>query len=101
MRNPKLGGDGALSPHDDDEVRGQLADAAASVLMKILYSARMARFDLLRAVQGLAKWFTKWKKRHDAELYRLVCYIHTTKGKKMIGWVADDIDDIQPNLFSD
>ena len=57
----------------DDEVRGQLADAAASVLMKILYAARMARFDLLRPVQGLAKWFTTWQKRHDDELYRLVC----------------------------
>ncbi len=96
---PKVGGDGASL--DDDEVHGQLADAAASVLMKILYSARMARFDLLRPVQRLAKWFTKWKKRHDDELYKLVCYIHTTKGKKLIGWVADDIDDIQPHVFSD
>ncbi len=95
-----LGHGEVISP-GDDEVRGQLADAAASVLMKILYAAIMARFDLLRPVQGLAKWFTKWKKRHDDELYRLVCYIHTTKAKKMIGWVADDIDDIQPHLFSD
>ncbi len=32
---PTLGGDGASSKSpDDDEVRGQLADAAASVLMK-------------------------------------------------------------------
>ncbi len=61
----------------------------------------MARFDLLRPVQGLATWFTTWTKRHDDELYRLVCYINTTKGKKMIGWVADDIDDIQPHVFSD
>ena len=100
---PTVGGDGApsVSPNGDDEVRGQLADAAASVLMKVLYAARKARFDLLRPVQGLAKWFTKWKKRHDDELYRLVCYIHTTKGKKLIGWVADDIDDIQPHVFSD
>ncbi len=92
------GGDGAPP---DDEVRGQLADAACSVLMKILYAARMARFDLLRPVQGLAKSFTKWKKRRDDELYRLVCYINTTKRRKMIGWVADDIDDIQPHVFSD
>ncbi len=52
-------------------------------------------------MQGLAKHFTKWKKRHDEELYKLFCYIHTTKGRKMIGWVADDIDDVQPHLFSD
>ena len=43
----------------DGEERGQLADAAASVLMKLIYATRVARFDLLRPVQGLAKWFTK------------------------------------------
>ena len=68
---------------------------------RLVYAARMARFDLLRPVQGLAKWFTKCKKRHDEELYRLVCYIHTTTAKKMIGWVADKMEDIQPHLFSD
>lgn len=31
----------------------------ARVLMKILFAARMARFDLLRAVQGLAAQVTK------------------------------------------
>ena len=41
---------GEVNSLGDDEVRGQLADAAASVLMKILYAARMARFDLLRPV---------------------------------------------------
>ena len=52
---------GVIPPvkEEDDGVRGQLADAAASVLMKILYAARMARVDLLRPVQGLAKSFTK------------------------------------------
>ena len=74
---------------------------AASVLMKILYAARMARVDLLRPVQGLAKSFTKWKPRHDEELYKLTCYILTTKHKKTIGWVGDELADIQPHLFSD
>jgi hypothetical protein len=57
-----------ISMVKDDEERGHLADSAASVLMKLLYAARVARFDLLRPVQGLAKWFTKWRKRHDDEL---------------------------------
>jgi hypothetical protein len=39
---------------------GELASVAASILMKCLYVARMARFDLLRPVQGLAKYLTKW-----------------------------------------
>ncbi len=86
---------------EKDDDRGQLADSASSVLMKVLYAARMARVDLLRPVQGLAKHFTKWKKRHDQELYRLVCYIDTTKHKKMIGWVGNELADLQPHLFSD
>ena len=47
---------------EKDDDRGQLADSASSVLMEILYAVRMARFDLLRAVQGLAKHFPKRKK---------------------------------------
>ena len=38
-----------------EPVRGQLAPHAASVLMKVLYGARIARFDLLRQVNRLAR----------------------------------------------
>ena len=69
--------------------------------MKIMYAARMCRFDLLRAVQGLARFLTKWIKQQDAELYRLICYMHTTKSWRMLGWVGDDIGDVEPYLFSD
>ncbi|CAE8584827.1 unnamed protein product [Polarella glacialis] len=41
-------------PEEDDNEPGKLADAACSVLMKVLYGARLARFDLLKAVAGLA-----------------------------------------------
>ena len=42
------------------ECKGKLAPIASRVLMKLLFAARMARFDLLRAVQGLASRVTKW-----------------------------------------
>ena len=42
-----------------EPVRGQLAPHAASVLMKILYGARIARFDLLRQVNRLARNITR------------------------------------------
>ena len=45
---------------DPDAEPGKLAKSAASVLMKCLYAARMCRFDLLRAVQGLARYMTNW-----------------------------------------
>ena len=39
---------------DEAEIKGVLAPIAARVLLKRLFAARMDRFDLLRAVQGLA-----------------------------------------------
>ena len=39
---------------EEGEETGVLSAVAASILMKILYAARMARFDLLKAIQMLA-----------------------------------------------
>jgi hypothetical protein len=69
--------------HDQESELGKLASLAASVLMKCLYAARMCRFDLLRAVQGLAKFMTKWTKKQDRELHQLMSYIHHSKHMKM------------------
>ena len=41
-------------PASDDESRGQLADSAARILMKVLWLARLSRPDLLVAVSMLA-----------------------------------------------
>ena len=46
--------------------QGVLQPIAARVLMKLLYAARMARFDLLRATCGLACCVTKWDAACDA-----------------------------------
>ena len=69
--------------------------------MKCLYAARMCRFDLLRAVQGLARYMTKWTTRQDRELHQLMSYIHSSKGMKMIGWVSDSFEALQIQLYSD
>ena len=65
-----------LSEPDPDpkgeEADGRLGDVAASVLMKILYAARMARFDLLKAIQALACRIHRWTKWCDKALFRLV-----------------------------
>jgi hypothetical protein len=81
--------------------RGRLHAVAAKILMKILYAARMARFDLLRAVCHLACYITKWSTGCDRRLHRLVCYIHSTKHFRMIGWVGDDLSNLQPHMFAD
>ncbi len=60
----------------DQQQEGRLAPVAAQILMKCLYAGRMARFDLLRAVRGLARDFIKWATKQDVELYRLTCCIN-------------------------
>ena len=45
---------------DENEKPGRLQPIASKVLMKILFAARMARPDLLRATQSLASRVTKW-----------------------------------------
>ena len=60
------------------EVKGELAPIASRVLMKLLFAARMARYDLLRAVQGLASRVTKWSNECDKSLHRLMCYVNST-----------------------
>ncbi|CAE7345631.1 unnamed protein product [Symbiodinium sp. CCMP2592] len=47
--------------------KGVLGDCAAAVLMKILYGARMGRYDLIRPVQALASLITKWDGLCDKE----------------------------------
>ncbi len=51
---------------------GEFAPSAASLLMKIMYGVRMARADLLRPAQWLAKFMTKWTRQQDLELHKLI-----------------------------
>ena len=69
-----------------EPVRGHLAPHAASVLMKLLYGARIARFDLLRQVNRLARNVHRWTDSDDRGLHHLMCYVHHTKHWRMVGW---------------
>ena len=86
---------------DEKEAKGVLAPIAARVLMKILFAARMARFDLLRAVQGLAARVTKWSADCDRALHRLVCYVHSTLDHRMTAFVGDKVADCKLWVFAD
>ena len=78
-----------------------LQPIAAKIVMKILYAARMARFDLLRAVSHIACFITKWTVDCGRRLHRLVCYIHATKHHRMVGWVGDPVDKVGLHLYAD
>ena len=69
--------------------------------MKLLYAARIARFDLLRSINTLARNVTKWSIQDDAKLYHLMCYVNSTLGKRMIGWVGNDMKDLSIALYAD
>ena len=78
-----------------------LAPHAASILMKLLYTARIARFDLLRSINSLAKNVTKRTVDDDAKLYHLMCYVNSSLSKRMTGWVGNKFDDLSLSLFAD
>ena len=78
---------------EGEEKPGVLAPIATRVLMKVLFAAQMARFDLLRAAQGLAARVTKWSTDCDKALHRLICYIHSTVDYKMHCFIGDDVSD--------
>ena len=79
-------------PKDDPTVEspkaGALQAIASKVLMKILYAARMGRFDLLKATCALASRVTKWTDSCDKLLHRLVCYVHSTLDVYLHGWIG-------------
>ena len=84
-----------------DKQPGCLGEHAPAVLMKILYGARVARYDLLRPVQALASRITKWTRLCHKKLHRLVSYINETVSVCLYGWVGDSIESIKMVLYCD
>ena len=64
---------------------GRLKSTAAKVLMKLFYAARLARFDLFRAIANLERCVTKWKPEHDQRLHGLMCYVKGTFSYRQTG----------------
>jgi hypothetical protein len=77
---------------------GRLKSIASKVLMKCLYAARMARYDLLRPITALAKCVTKWTPTCDKMLHKLMCYIYSTISVTMYGWIGDKAENLEVAL---
>ena len=69
--------------------------------MQVLFAARMARPDLLKAINYLARRITVWTPLCDKLLHRLMCYIHSTLDLAMISIVGDPVQDLRLQLFAD
>ena len=67
----------------------------------VLYGARAARKDLLKAVSNLARFISKWSLECDAKLQRLMDYIHSTLKWREINWIGDTVDNVTLDLFPD
>lgn len=80
---------------------GKLQSISALILMTIMHTARVARYDPLQPVSFLAKYIAKWDAACDRRLHRLMCYIYGTQDGTMVGWVGDDPADITGHLWCD
>ena len=69
--------------------------------MKVLFAARMARYDLLRATHPLASRVTKWSEDCDVGMNRLVSYINSTLDLTMQSFIGDRFRDCPSWLFAD
>ena len=93
--------DSKFAEKDDIPGQGALKDIAARVLMEILYCARLARFDLLKAISNLATKVTRWSKNCDIMLHQLVCYIQSSLKLRLVGTIGDKPENVTLELFSD
>ena len=83
------------------EKGGELASIAASVPLKVLYGARMVRFDLLTAVSRMACRVTTWDQWCDRSLHRLMEYIACTTDHSLTGYVGDGVAMLRLLSFAD
>ena len=86
---------------DGNATHGTLQPIASRILMKVLYSARMMRFDLLKIISLLASKVTKWTPVYDRLLHRMMCYIHDSLELKLFSWVGDSADELHLRLSAD
>ena len=95
--------DPSLADTVDDEKMptGELQPVAASLLMQMLYGARFARPDLLRAIAYLARKIIKWRPTHDQQLFRLVCYLRSSLSYRQYARVGDTRETLVLHLFTD
>ena len=79
----------AVRKGEAENAGGKRGPIASRVLMKVLYGARMCRFDLLRCVCKLATRITKWSPADDRALHRLMAYVNCTIDLQLCGWIGD------------
>ena len=85
------------------ELLPSLQSISAMLLMTVLYAARVARYDLFKPIQFLAKRITKWDCKCDKRLHQLMSYINCTADQVTLGYIGedDDMKDLSLHLYCD
>ena len=69
--------------------------------MKMLYGARLVRYELLWPICSIARMVSKWSRAEDKRLYRLICYLHTSLDNTLESFVGDTAKCCNVMLYSD
>ena len=99
--NPCARGTQHLHKDRDKEIAKlvpSLQGISAMLLMTVLYAARVARYDLFKPINFLAKRMTKWDSKCDRRLHQLMSYINETSEQVMLGYVGENDDMAQLGL---
>ena len=86
---------------DEDIPHGAMNTDAASIIMTTMYAARMARFDLLRAVGHLARRMTKWDKLESKRLREIIECMHRTYELRLKGFICDKTENLKLAQYAD
>ena len=78
-----------------------MADSASKVLMKIPWSARLPRPDLMKTRSDLTGRITTWSRAEDRKLFRLMSYLKGTASYVLEGYIRDDPRALRLNLYTD
>ena len=89
-----------LDPEDITQANPRfthLSELAMRVIMTLLYSARIARNDLLRAINALGSRIHTWDEECEEDLFRLMCYCNSSLDKRQYAWVGDHVSELSPH----
>jgi hypothetical protein len=78
-----------FSPKGGEEP-GAFAKSCSSHLMKLLFAARLARPDVLVAMNRLASKVTTWNLSHDRALRRLMQYVQHTADLELVSQLSSE-----------
>ena len=99
VRTPFL--NASIMPTADEEAAGELKPNASQGLMNALWLARLARPDVSKAINVLKTKLQAWSKNNDRHLYRIFCYLQSTRDHMLCGHVGDHPDKLYLRIYTD